>query len=582
MKMNKKTKYLLLIIIVIGLFYSLIVSSQSINVKDYIKDKFPSIFGFYLSSLEDLDSYEKEFIDLLEKLTGEEQEYYAKEVYKNGFSLELLKSIREGKIIKTPASNPVFPSLPKSKEESTENLPTLIKRIAPSTVIIFTYDDKGEFLKLGSGFFVSQNGDVITNYHVIQGASSAEVKTADEKTYPITYIVAGDEQNDIIRLSVNIPSQYVYPLSLSKAIPEVGERIIVYGSPLGWENTVSDGIVSAIRDIPDYGRVIQITAPISPGSSGSPVLNMQGEVIGVATFQSIEGQNLNFAIPSEKISSLILTEENKISIAEELFVQEDKEEKDSDYVWEAYDKALYFMDKKEYRKALPYLEILTKADFLPIKIKVTVYSIIGFCYTELDNYSKAIEYLKQAIYIYPDDFSSYNRLGGAYFQLGNFTEAIEAFKKVIRINPNDASVYSILGASYIGIGNYIKAIEAFKQAIRIDPDNFLFHDSLGFVYFTIGDYTKAIGAYQQAIRIDPDIAKTYSSLGRTHASLDNYTKAIEAFKQAIRIDPDIAQAHLFLGMTYLMVGDSNSALNEYKILKKLDIDLANELFDFIY
>jgi S1-C subfamily serine protease len=178
-------------------------------------------------------------------------------------------------------------------------------------VIIFTYDDKGEFLQLGSGFFISQNGDVITNYHVLQGASSAEIKTSDGKTYPITYIVAVDESNDLIRLSVNIPSQDVYPLSLSKTIPEVGERIIVYGSPLGLENTVSDGIVSAIRDIPDFGRIIQITAPISPGSSGSPVLNMQGEVIGIATLQMVEGQNLNFAIPSEKIANLNLKEEKK-------------------------------------------------------------------------------------------------------------------------------------------------------------------------------------------------------------------------------------------------------------------------------
>ena len=218
-----------------------------------------------------------------------------------------------------------MPSLPKQKEESTESLPSLIKRIKPSTVIIFVYDNKGEFLKLGSGFFISQNGDVITNYHVLQGASSAEIKTSDEKTYPITYIVAGDEPNDLIRLSVNIPSQYVYPLSLSQTIPEVGERIIVYGSPLGLENTVSDGIVSAIRDIPDFGKVIQITAPISPGSSGSPVLNLQGEVIGIATFQMIEGQNLNFAIPTEKIISLSLTEENKISIAEKVFGPESKE-----------------------------------------------------------------------------------------------------------------------------------------------------------------------------------------------------------------------------------------------------------------
>ena len=308
-------------------FSTLIFASGTIDVKDYIKGKLPSIFSFYLSSLEEIDLYEKEFIDLLQKLPEEEQEYYAKEVYKNGFPLELLKNIKEGKTIQEPTSRPSLPSLPKQEEKPIESLPSLIKRIKPSTVIIFVYDDKGEFLKLGSGFFVSQNGDVITNYHVIEGARSAEIKTADEKTYPITYIVAGDEQNDIIRLSVNIPSQYVYPLSLSKAIPEVGERIIVYGSPLGWENTVSDGIVSAIRDIPDYGRVIQITAPISPGSSGSPVLNMQGEVIGVATFQSIEGQNLNFAIPSERIASLNLIEENKISTIEEVFGQSSKAKK---------------------------------------------------------------------------------------------------------------------------------------------------------------------------------------------------------------------------------------------------------------
>ena len=314
--MKKIAIFLLIVIIIIGLFYS-ISTSQTINVKDYIKDKFPSIFGFYLSSLEELDQYEKEFVDLLQKLPEEEQEYYAKEVYKNGFSLELLKNVKEGKTIQVPTSRPVLPSLPKPKEKPIENLPTLIKIIKPSVVIVFAYDDKGEFLKLGSGFFISQSGDIITNYHVLQGADSAEVKTSDGKTYPITYIVAGDEQSDIICLSVDIPSQYVHPLSLSATVPEVGERIIVYGSPLGLEKTVSDGIISAIREVPGYGKLIQITAPISPGSSGSPVLNMKGEVIGVATFQMIEGQNLNFAIPSERITKLNLVKEKKISLSEE-------------------------------------------------------------------------------------------------------------------------------------------------------------------------------------------------------------------------------------------------------------------------
>jgi len=387
-----------------------------------------------------------------------------------------------------------------------ENLPSLIKKIKPSTVIIFAYDDKGEFLKLGSGFFISQNGDVITNYHVIQGASSAEIKTVDEKTYPITYIVAGDEPNDLIRLSVNIPSQDVYPLSLSKTIPEVGERIIVYGSPLGLENTVSDGIVSAIREIPDYGRIIQITAPISPGSSGSPVLNMQGEVIGIATFQMVEGQNLNFAIPSERIVSLNLIEEKKTFTTEEIFGQESREKKDSDYAYEAFNKALYFMDKKEYGKAIPYLKIASKTDIL--SLKANVYCAIGFCYSiEFGLYNKAIESFKQAIRIEPDNAGAYTFLGIQYVELGRYKEAIEPLKQAIRLsNYYIISAYDNLGFAYYKLGRYKDAIESSKQSIRIEPDNAYTHWILGVSYLMTSDKDSALNEYKILKILDIDLA----------------------------------------------------------------------------
>jgi len=540
----KRNNFILLIVAsILIVFSTLIFSSETIDVKDYIKDKFPSIFSFYLSSLEDLDSYEKEFIDLLQKLPEGEQEYYAKEVYKNGFSLELLKSIKEGKIIKVPTSNTVLPSLSKAKEKPIESLPSLIKRIKPSVVIVFAYDNKGEFLKLGSGFFISQRGDIITNYHVLQGASSAEVKTSDGKTYPITYIVAEDEQSDIIRLSVDIPSQHAYPLSLSATFPEVGERIIVYGSPLGLEKTVSDGIVSAIREVPGYGKLIQITAPVSPGSSGSPVLNMKGEVIGIATLQMAEGQNLNFAIPSERIANLDLAEEKETAITEDLFEQESKVKKDSDYVWEAFDKALYFtFVKEEYEKALPYWEIAIQVE------PVAAYFAIGYCYEKL----------------------------------GAYTKAVEAYQQAIRVDPNIAATYSALGKAYGNLGNYIKAIESFKQAIRIDPDYTEAYFRLGKAHFTLGRYKDAIEASKQAIRIDPDYTYAYILLGSVYGGLGRCKDAIEVFKQAIRIDPDNVDAHFGLGLTYLRSGDRNLALNEYKILKELDIDKANELFDLIY
>ncbi|GAI45011.1 unnamed protein product, partial [marine sediment metagenome] len=119
---------------------------------------------------------------------------------------------------------------------------------------------------------------------------------------------------------------------------------------------------------------------------------MNGEVIGIATFQFIEGQNLNFAIPSERIASLNLMEEEKTFTTEELFEQEDKDKKISDYS-EAYNKALYFMDKEEYEKALPYLEIAINTDISPLKAQA--YFKIGFCYVKLKSYVKAIEAFRQ-------------------------------------------------------------------------------------------------------------------------------------------------------------------------------------------
>jgi hypothetical protein len=185
-----------------------------------------------------------------------------------------------------------------------EKLQEVVKKTLPSTVIILTYGKDGKIIGQGSGFFVSKDGDIITNRHVLTEVYRAEIKTAKGKIYPILMIVGEDKEADIIRASVDIRSESVHPLSVSISIPEVGERVAVIGSPLGFEQTVSDGIVSAVREIPAFGKIYQITAPISPGSSGSPVVNMKGVVIGVAAFQLVEGQNLNFAIPGERIANL--------------------------------------------------------------------------------------------------------------------------------------------------------------------------------------------------------------------------------------------------------------------------------------
>src|ERR1044072_3558097 len=161
-----------------------------------------------------------------------------------------------------------------------DQLPELVRRIKPSAVAIETFDARGEKLSRGSGFFIDTDR-IVTNRHVIDGAFRAEVHSVSGTSYPVRSVLAVDAEGDIALLKVDAPPNSVRPLLLDRASPQEGESIVVIGNPFGLEGSVTNGIVSAVRDIPGFGRIIQITAPISPGSSGSPVVNMQGQVIGV-------------------------------------------------------------------------------------------------------------------------------------------------------------------------------------------------------------------------------------------------------------------------------------------------------------
>jgi len=185
-----------------------------------------------------------------------------------------------------------------------QDVSSIYKQIGPSVVVIQRYDEKKQKTGIGTGFFVSSGGNVVTNHHVLRGAVSADIRVPSGKVYPIREVLAEDPENDLIMVSVQIPPYEVQPLSVRTSLPDIGERVVVIGSPMGLDQTVSDGIVSAVREIQGSKKIIQITAPISPGSSGSPVVSMKGDVVAVACALLANGQNLNFGIPSERVSSL--------------------------------------------------------------------------------------------------------------------------------------------------------------------------------------------------------------------------------------------------------------------------------------
>lgn len=192
----------------------------------------------------------------------------------------------------------------------------LVERSQPSIVLVTSLDAGGSGVRRGTAFCVSKDL-FITNLHVVEGSTRITITLPDRRVFGAR-IESYDKDSDLALLKTN-DNTSVRPLKLALGSPNVGDRIVVIGNPLGFTGTVTDGIVSAIRRLRE--EYIQITAPISPGSSGSPVFNLRGEVIGVATMRLKDGQNLNFAISSGYVNKIwpgrFLTENTPLIVPRE-------------------------------------------------------------------------------------------------------------------------------------------------------------------------------------------------------------------------------------------------------------------------
>lgn len=298
----------------------------------------------------------------------------------------------------------------------------IFKENSKAVVVVVAYDEKGKAISQGSGFVVRADGAVVTNCHVISKARSIKVK-AGVKVLNVEGVIHADKENDLIILKVkgkNLPVVKVG--SIEKA--NIGEKVYVISSPQGLENTISDGILSGVREIDEKRKILQITAPVSKGSSGGPVFNTNGEVIGIATFIIEEAQNLNFAMPvniiKDKISSKKLT-------------------------------ALKDSEIEDYKKTAEY------------------WFYRGYYLAEAGLYKEAIDAFKQAIRIKPDDAEAHYNLGVTYGKSGMFREEKEAYKKAIRIQPDYAKAHYYLGVIYLILNDRGSAIEEYKILKTLDP-----------------------------------------------------------------------------------------------------------------
>ena len=450
-------------------------------------------------------------------------------------------------------------------------LPELVKRIKPSAVAIETFDARGNTISRGSGFFVGEN-KIITNRHVIEKAARVEIHLMDGKKFAAKGVLAIDGEGDLAILQIDLPPQIAAaPLPILRSVPQEGESIVVIGNPFGLEGSVSNGIVSAVREISGYGKIIQITAPISPGSSGSPVVNMLGQVIGVATLQAAEGQSLNFAVPSERISQLKIGELQTFSALNTASQQNKRSAAQS-----LYSQGLGILSRDDYAKAVTFFEKAVEID----PNYAEAWYQAGFCYGMLERHNDALKASKQAAKLRPNWSETYVNIGASSFALGQFKDAAEAYRNATKLDETNPETQYALGLSLGKLNRTDEEILAYKRAVAIKPDHANAFEKLGLAYFKQKRYAEAAQSFEQLKTYKPD-AKTYNYLGESYLEIGKAAESLDAFNNAVGYNPDFDKARYNLGRAYLKQGDRDSANVQYEILKNSKSDWADRLYVLI-
>ena len=448
-------------------------------------------------------------------------------------------------------------------------LPELVRRIKPSAVAIETFDAKGNTLSRGSGFFVAPDR-IVTNRHVIERSSRVEIHLLDGKRFPVKGVLAVDGEGDLAMLKVDVPPGTAGPLMIDRSVPQEGESIVVIGNPFGLEGSVSNGIVSAVREIAGYGRIIQITAPISPGSSGSPVVNMNGQVIGVATLQAEEGQSLNFAVPAERILQLKVNELQSIS---SLTAETSKNKRAS--AERLYSQGVAYLSRDDYGRALGAFEKAADAD----PSYAEAWYQLGYCYGVLGRHADALRATRQASKLRPDWTQAYVNIGASSFALGEYKDALDAYRQAIRLD-DTADTEFALGLTLNKLNRTGEEILAYRRALALKPDHAAALDRLGQAYLKEKRYKDAVSAFEQLRTYKPD-AKTYNSLGESYFETGRTDESIEAFNNALGYDPNFEKARFNLGRSYAKAGNLEMARVQYEILRNARSDWADRLYVLI-
>jgi TPR repeat protein/S1-C subfamily serine protease len=199
------------------------------------------------------------------------------------------------------------PSLDAEKKPKALTPAEIFKRAAPSVVAIDCRDGKNATISTASGFIISANGEIVTNFHVIKSCQNLLVRLTNGDVYDSTWVIAVDARRDLAIIQIKAASLPALPLAESNDL-EVGQAVYCVGNARGLQNTLQQGLVSALREV-NGSRLVQVSASINPGDSGGPILDDQGRVIAIASEFIRNAENLGFAIPIDYVKGYLDSKE---------------------------------------------------------------------------------------------------------------------------------------------------------------------------------------------------------------------------------------------------------------------------------
>jgi S1-C subfamily serine protease len=364
------------------------------------------------------------------------------------------------------------------------DLEALAARIAPSVFRLEVKDGDGNITGSGTAFAISADGLAVTNFHVVEGGESFAARTTQGAEFTVSGITAVDPVSDLALITLKASNLPFLELGESDAL-KIGAPLAVFGCPQGLSGTLSEGILSGRRTepeiagktMPNGGQLLQITAPISAGSSGSPVIDHSGKVIGVAVaaFAAPAAQNLNFIIPVEQVRKL--HKDSTAGLANFKNLMPDKRpgktksatNPDADFLNDSE-----FPTLKRYFDSCDWIRCLKLARTMAARhaSSPAAHLYVGVSLGGLGLYDQAAVSVRSSLAIDPEDSGTWYVLGVIQEAQNKNREARESWNRAAGISPDRAFIWKSLALSYLREDEYINAMTPLENLRKLDRAKF--------------------------------------------------------------------------------------------------------------